>query len=86
MKTINPLIKECNKAINREIAKEFREEAREIILLTTEDIRNEFLKYFNEDNGNICCLVLDKAKQNLIKEGKLELNDNDSFGKPFFLL
>jgi len=86
MKTINPLIKECNKAINREIAKEFREEAREIIQLTTEDIRNEFLKYFNEDKGNICCLVLDKAKQDLINEGKLELNDNDAFGKPFMII
>ena len=76
---------ECNKAINNEIAIAYRKEAREIIALTTDEIRNEFLKYHKEDNGNICCMVLDKAKYDLVNEGKLKLKDSDGFGKPFLI-
>ena len=84
-KPINPLIKACNKAINNEIAKEFRKEAKTIIVLTTDEMREEFLKYHEVDKGNICCMVLDKAKYDLVKEGKMELKDDDGFGKPFLI-
>ena len=77
------LLKECNKAVNNEIAKEFRKEAKEILYLSSDAIRQEFLDYHLKDNGNICCLVLDKAKQILIKEGKLKIKETDGFGKPF---
>jgi hypothetical protein len=33
------LLKECNKAINNEIAKEFRKEAKEILYLSSDAIR-----------------------------------------------
>lgn len=82
---IDILLEKCNKAIEKEIAVEFREEAREVMKLTTEDIRKEFLEYYNEDKGNICCLVIDTAKRDLIAEGKLVANDDDAFGKPFML-
>lgn len=82
---IDPLLEKCNKAIVVEIAKEFREEAKEIILLTTNDVRKEFLSYHVKDQGNICCLVIDTAKRDLIAEGKLVANDDDAFGKPFML-
>ena len=86
MKTpIDPLYEKCKKVINNEIAKEFREEAKEIMLLTTEKHRNDFIMYHEQDKGNICCLVLDAAKQDLIKEGKLTLKEGDGFGKPFML-
>ena len=86
MKTpIDPLYEKCKKAINNEIAKEFRNEAKEIMLLTTEKHRKDFIMYHEQDSGNICCLVLDAAKQDLIKEGKLVLNEGDGFGKPFML-
>lgn len=79
------LIERCKKAIDIEIAPEFRAEANEIIDLGGEEIRNEFIGYFEKKQGNICCLVLDKAKQGLIKEGKLVSKDTDAFGKPFML-
>jgi len=77
------LIKLCNKIITYEIAKQFRKEAKEIIKLTTDKHRQDFIDYHNKDQGNICCLVLDAAKRDLILEGKMILNINDGFGKPF---
>jgi hypothetical protein len=79
------LIKACNKAINNEIAKEFRDEAKEIIRLSSDEIRKEFLDYHKADKGNICCLVLDKAKYDLITEGKWVNKEMNAFGKPFML-
>jgi len=80
------LIKECKKAIRKEIAKQYYKESYLIIELTDDKNRNDFLKYHNEDKGNICCLVLDFAKQKLVTEGKLEQNKEDTFGKGPFIL
>jgi len=82
---IDITLEKCNKAIQKEIAKDFHEEAKEIIQLTTDDVRKEFLEYYEANKGNICCLVLDKAKRDLIAEGKLTAKDDDAFGKPFML-
>jgi hypothetical protein len=82
---VNDILKECEIAINKEIAEEFRKEAKEIIKLTTDDVRNEFLMHYNNNRGNISCLVLDKAKYDLIAEGKLVSKDGDAFGKPFMM-
>ena len=79
------VLEKSYRAIEKEIAKEFREEAKQIIELTSEETRNEFLRYFDVDKGNICCLVLDKAKHDLIAQGKMVHNDDDAFGKPFML-
>jgi len=78
------LIKKCNKAVDKEIREEARQEAKEILRLTTEGMRLEFLYYYNKDQGNICCLVLDRAKQYLIMEHKMILNKEDHFGHPLF--
>jgi len=75
------IIKKCEKIIDDEIVKDLRDEAKLIIGLTTDDIRNEFINYFDGKMVNICCLVLDKAKENLVKEGKLIQNKKDGFGK-----
>ena len=79
---VNPLIKECYKAITYEIAKQFRKEAREIIMLTTDKDRQEFIDCHNKDQGNICCLILDATKRDLVKEGKMTFNKSDGFGQP----
>jgi len=82
---IDILLEECNKAIVKEIAKDFHEEAKEIMKLSSTELRQEFLDYHKKDMGNICCLVLDKAKRDLVVEGKLEHKAEDAFGKPFML-
>ena len=75
----------CNKAIIEEIAKDHHAEAKEIMLLASEEVRQEFLSYYDKDQGNICCLVLDRIKRDLIAEGKLTEKPEDAFGKPFML-
>jgi hypothetical protein len=82
---LDPLVAECYKAIEKEIAKDHHDEAKEIINLSSEEIRNEFLGYHKKDQGNICCLVLDDAKRKLIAAGKLEYNKEGAFGHPFML-
>jgi len=82
---VSDLLKDCEKAIDKEIAEEFRNEAKEIIRLANDDVRNEFMMHYNNNRGNISCLVLDKAKHDLVAEGKLVLKDGDAFGKPFMM-
>jgi len=79
------LLDKCNLAIDKEIAKEFRDEAKEIMALCSEEEQNEFLGYHETDKGNVCGLVLDRAKRKLVADGKLVSKDNDAFGKPFML-
>ena len=71
--------------IKKEVATHFHEEAKEIIRLTNNETRNQFLEYHKKNQGNICCMVLDKAKHDLIKEGKLQHKEGDAFGNPFML-
>ena len=83
MKIIRLKYRKYYKAINDLIKKEARSEAKKIIELTTDEYRNEFLSYYSVDNGNIACLVLDKAKDELVKENILNQNKNDHFGGIF---
>lgn len=69
------------KAINIELREDVREEAKEILYLTTDKERSEFLEAHKEDKGNICCLILDYAKKELVKQGVLEQKETDAFGK-----
>jgi hypothetical protein len=82
---IDILFEECLRAVRKEIRKDCYQEAKEILSLGSDDDRKEFLKYHKEDKGNICCLVLDRIKRDLIAEGKMTLNENDNFGKPLML-
>jgi len=82
---IDTLLEKCKKVIIKEIAEKFREEAKEIMAMTTDKHRKDFIDYAKKDQGNICCLVLDAAKRDLIAESKMTLNEGDVFGKPFKL-
>ena len=82
MKTKKLLPKELKIAIKAEIRKECRHEAMNILLLGDDKDREDFLKYHNEDQGNICCLVLDFAKKKLVEKGILEDKENDYFKTP----
>jgi hypothetical protein len=77
------LSKELINAVEYLIRENLRKEAKNILILTTDKNRKEFLEHYCKDEGNICCLVLDFAKIELVKEGKMKQNKNDGFGKPF---
>jgi len=79
-KTISMLPIDIQKAVDKEIKSSARYEAITILLLTTEDRQKEFLKYHREDKGNLCCLLLDKAKEELVQQGILKENKHDNFG------
>ena len=81
---IDILFENCKKAVNKEIRKECREEALKILELCDDKDRQDFLSYSkNESGGNVCCLVLDFAKKNLVDEGKMEQKSEDCFKDPY---
>lgn len=69
------------KIVNEQIRKDCREEALKILSLSSEDEVNQFIKYHNENNGNICCLHLDYLKAKLVKDNKMPSGGH--FGMPF---
>jgi hypothetical protein len=72
--------KEIKKIITKLIRVESRVEALEILEKASEEQVNEFLDYWNKGQENICCLVLDSIKIELVKSGKMIKGENDSFG------
>ena len=66
------MTKEIVKAVKYEIRKDCVDDALNILTLTNDLGRAEFMDYHRQDKGNICCMVLDKLKYNLIKEGKMK--------------
>jgi len=76
---IDLLFENCKKAVRKEIRKDCWKEAHEILRLCDEKERQDFLKYHQEDKGNVCCLVLDYAKGKLVKDGKMEQKPDDCF-------
>jgi hypothetical protein len=77
------LSKEIKFAIRKEIRKECRQEAIKILELGDDKDREDFLKYHQENKGNICCMVLDFAKKKLLDAGKWKYNTNDCFKNPY---
>ena len=54
------------------------------ILTKCSEIRfNEFLTYHNIGKDNLCCLVLDVAKNELVESGEMIHNKEDWFGSPY---
>lgn len=81
-KSKNILLEQCLEAVRKTVAIFYEIEATTIIQLTTNELRKEFMEYYKKGEGNICCLVLDKAKRKLVAEGIMEQKDGDAFGKP----
>lgn len=70
-------------AIDKTLRKDVRDEAKEILSLTTNEERKNFMNAFKTNKGNICCLILDFAKKDLVEAGKMIQKDEDAFGKWF---
>ena len=75
-------MKKFKAIVNEVIAKEARSEAIAIMEMS-EDAKVEFMKYYGKDQFNICCMVLDKWKDKLVADGKMEQGDEDHFGGSF---
>lgn len=71
------------KIVTEEICKEARPEALKILELCSDARFNEFLTYHSKNQGNICCMVLDVAKSELVKENKMIHSVDDHFGSPY---
>jgi hypothetical protein len=74
------LTPEIHTAVKEIIRDNLRYEALEILFLTTEKERQNFLDEYKNDRGNICCLILDYAKKDLEKRGVLKIKEGDGFG------
>lgn len=77
---MNDKLKKHIRIINQEIRKDARAEALVILEKSSKEIVGEFLYYYHSDIGNICCLVLDKAKSILVREKKMKQRKKDAFG------
>jgi len=66
--------------VEEEIAEEARDEAMRILDATTQSFREEFAYYHTLDQGNQCCQVLDLAKTELVRSGRMTQGENDHFG------
>jgi hypothetical protein len=73
-------LEECNQIIENEIASEYQKEAKNIIKFTDDDYRNQFIELAKLGNGNALCLLLDKAKNELVVNKVLDQNEHDGFG------
>ena len=73
------------KIVKEVIKEDAREEALEILNLSTEVEIDEFIKFYDEYNYNICCLHLDFLKGKLVKEGKLTQKETDQFNGDIFI-
>jgi len=74
---------DLNELIDKWVAKEFREEAKEIVFkyLDWNDFGShymivELIIYHERDMGNIFCLHLDKMKLDLVKQNIMEKGGN----------
>lgn len=80
---MNNIDNKIKKIVKDRIRKEARSEALEILEKCSEARFNEFLTYHSSDKGNICCMVLDVAKSELVGENSMIHNYEDWFGTPY---
>lgn len=76
----NKLKKHLQSIIKKLIKKSARAEALKILEKSSREKVGEFIYYYHSDMGNICCLVLDVAKNVLVKNKTMKQRKNDSFG------
>ena len=66
--------------LNDLIKPEARQEALEIMTLASDKDLIEFNQYYSKKSYNVCCLVIDKVKTDLVKQNKLTQKPEDNFG------
>lgn len=71
---------QLEKIVTKLIAKEFRDEALKVLFKSDAKRIGEFLYYYYSDSTNVACMVIDSAKNDLVKSGKMKQNKKDQFG------
>jgi hypothetical protein len=66
---------------NAVFAKKCRREALNVLYNSNEKRIGEFLYYYHSDKYNVVCMVIDAAKHELVKAGKMNQLETDNFGK-----
>ncbi len=77
----NKLKIQLEKIVKELIAKEHRDEALKILFKSDAKRIGEFLYYYYSDSTNVACMVIDSAKNDLVKSGKMKQKEKDNFGK-----
>jgi len=80
---MNNIDKIITNIVNDQIREEARTEALEILNKCSDARFKEFLTYHYTNKGNLCCMVLDVAKSELVGENKMIHNYEDWFGFPY---
>ena len=63
------------------IKPEARQEALKIMKLASDENFHEFIQYYNDKSYNVCCLIIDKVKTELVEQNKLTQKPEDHFGE-----
>lgn len=74
------LLNKCFEIVNKEIDGKYQKEAKKILELTSDMYRQQFINSYNLNRGNISCLILDRAKYDLVQDGKMVQKTDDGFG------
>jgi len=80
---MNKIDKNIIKIVNNLIRKEARPEALLILEKCSELRFNEFMTYIINDKENVCCMVLDVAKSELVGSNQMIHTEEDYFGFPY---
>ena len=67
--------------INLVLAKECRPDAVEILSQCKQEFRDDFEEAFKNEDYNACCMTIDVAKFDLVKDGKMQWGECSSFGE-----
>lgn len=80
---MNKIDKNIIKIVNNLIREEARPEALEILEKCSELRFNEFMTYFINNKENVCCMVLDVAKGELVGFNEIIHTEEDYFGSSY---
>ena len=76
-------LEKSKKIVNKLIRVEARAEALVILEKCSDERFNEFMDYYKKKQENVCCMVLDLAKKELVESNKMYHKEEDYFGSPW---
>jgi hypothetical protein len=77
------LDKHIKSIVNKLVRKDARKEAIKILTASTSETIGQFLYYYYSEIGNVACMIIDSAKDELVKKKKMKQKKSDAFGNSF---